>query len=309
MNINPMELLKNFQNIQSRISEMQEKLKDITVTGSSGGGMVKIVMDCRLTVRKVEIAKEVVDPEDVEMMQDLVMAAMSDALTKVQEKLREEASSVTGGMPIPPRAHGDLGRDRALNVVERLIHHFSRLPGLGRKSASRIVYFLLRADRTLSEDLARDIVELKSSIEPCRICGNYTDTQPCPICSDARRDRKSLCVVEEAKDILSIESIQDYRGLYHVLQGVISPLDGVGPEQLRIPSLLSRIQAEKIEEVILAMNPTVEGDTTALYLVDLLRKRASTRITRLALGLPAGGDLEYADRLTLSRAFRGRGEV
>jgi recombination protein RecR len=196
-----------------------------------------------------------------------------------------------------------------VTVVERLIRHFSRLPGLGQKSASRIVYFLLKTDRRSCEDLARDILELKTRIEPCRLCGNYTDSQPCVICSDSGRDRKSLCVVEEAKDILSIESIQDYRGLYHVLQGVISPLDGVGPEDLRIPSLLSRIEAEGIEEVILATNPTVEGDTTALYLVDLLRKRLGVKITRLALGLPAGGDLEYADRLTLSRAFRGRSPV
>lgn len=196
-----------------------------------------------------------------------------------------------------------------MTVVERLIHHFSRLPGIGRKSASRIVYYLLKADRRSCEDLSRDILELKNRIEPCRICGNYTDSQPCAICSDSGRDRRILCVVEEAKDILSIEAIQDYRGLYHVLQGVISPLDGVGPEDLRIPSMLSRIGDEGIEEVILAMNPTVEGDTTALYLVDLLRKKAGVRITRLALGLPAGGDLEYADRLTLSRAFRGRGPV
>jgi recombination protein RecR len=193
-----------------------------------------------------------------------------------------------------------------LNLVEKLITSFAKLPGLGRKSASRIVYHLLKTDRALSEALARDILELKSRIQTCRICGNYTDTQPCALCMDENRNRQVLCVVEEAKDILSIETTHEYDGLYHVLMGVISPLDGVGPEDLRISSLVERIQTEGVREVILATNPTMEGDTTALYLVNLLKSETSVKLTRLALGLPVGGDLEYADRLTLARAFKGR---
>ena len=196
-----------------------------------------------------------------------------------------------------------------MTLIEKLIASISQLPGLGRKSASRIVYYLLKSKSAYCEDLARDILALKSAISPCRICGNFTEAQPCAICSDSQRDRGILCVVEEAKDVLSIESTREYRGLYHVLMGVISPLDGIGPENLRIGSLVNRIKEEEIQEVILATNPTVEGDTTALYLTNLLKKESRVQITRLALGLPVGGDLEYADRLTLARAFDGRREV
>lgn len=143
----------------------------------------------------------------------------------------------------------------------------------------------------------------------CRVCGHFTEEQPCSICADTGRNRSLLCVVEEPKDVISIEQTREYQGLYHVLMGVISPIDGIGPEDLRISQLMSRIGNGAIEEVILATNPTVEGDTTALYLSDLLRKESGITISRLALGLPVGGDLEYADRLTLARAFSGRNEL
>ena len=192
-------------------------------------------------------------------------------------------------------------------MIEKAIGDLTRLPGLGRKSASRIVYYLLKTEKAYCEHLAGDILELKSKITMCRICGNYTDVQPCQICSDSRRDHSLLCVVEDSKDVLSIESIHEYRGIYHVLMGVISPIDGVGPDNLRIRELLERMQG--IQEIILATNPTVEGDTTALYLSNLLKKETDVRVSRLALGLPVGGDLEYADRLTLARAFTGRNAV
>lgn len=180
------------------------------------------------------------------------------------------------------------------------------MPGLGSKSASRIVYHLLRTDTAYVEELAAEMLELRKKVQTCRICGSYTEAQPCAVCTDTGRDSRILCVVEESKDVLSIEAIREYRGLYHVLMGVISPIDGIGPEKLRIPSLLTRIKEEGIREVILATNPTVEGDTTALYLVRLLQAEADVKISRLALGLPVGGDLEYADRLTLTKAFEGR---
>jgi recombination protein RecR len=193
-----------------------------------------------------------------------------------------------------------------VTIIERLISGLSRLPGLGRKSASRIVYYLLKMDRQAVEALARDLNELKRAIERCRVCGNYTDVQPCGICTDPERDRRSLCVVEEPKDVLSIESTREHRGLYHVLMGVISPIDGVGPEDLTVSSLIRRIREEGIAEVVLATNPTVEGDTTALYLHQQIKSIDGVRVSRLALGLPVGGDLEYADRITLARAFRAR---
>ncbi len=200
-----------------------------------------------------------------------------------------------------------------MDLLEQLTRSLSRLPGLGRKSASRIVHSLLKADRDFVQQLAREILDLKDKVQLCRVCGCYTEQQPCSYCTDPARDRTVLCVVEQPKDVQSIEATHEYRGLYHVLLGVISPIEGVGPEKLRIQSLLERVRREGIREVILATNPTVEGDTTALYLLSLLRGERGgdpgVSVSRLALGLPVGGDLEYADRLTLARAFLGRSSL
>jgi recombination protein RecR len=192
-----------------------------------------------------------------------------------------------------------------VTALERLIQTLAKMPGLGRKSASRLAYYVLKADASFAQGLARDLIQLKERVKNCPICGNYTEEVPCAICSDRERDRSLLCVVEEPKDLLSIELTRQYRGLYHVLMGVISPIDGVGPANLRIDSLLSRVREGGIREVIVATNPTVEGDTTAVYLSGQLKSLEVT-VTRLALGLPVGGDLEYADRLTLARALEGR---
>lgn len=192
-----------------------------------------------------------------------------------------------------------------MTALERLIETLARMPGLGRKSASRLAYYLLKADDSFVRGLARDLVDLKEKVRSCPVCGNWTEEVPCRICTDPQRDRSTLCVVEEAKDLLSIELTRQYQGLYHVLMGVISPIDGVGPENLRIEALLARVREQGIREVIVATNPTVEGDTTAVYVAGQLKALPVT-VTRLALGLPVGGDLEYADRLTLARALEGR---
>jgi len=192
-----------------------------------------------------------------------------------------------------------------MTALERLIETLARMPGLGRKSASRLAYYLLKADASFVRGLARDLVDLKEKVRSCPVCGNWTEEVPCRICTDPQRDRSTLCVVEEAKDLLSIERTRQYQGLYHVLMGVISPIDGVGPENLRIEALLARVREQGIREVIVATNPTVEGDTTAVYVAGQLKALPVT-VTRLALGLPVGGDLEYADRLTLARALEGR---
>jgi len=195
-----------------------------------------------------------------------------------------------------------------VTVLERMIENLAKLPGLGKKSASRIAYFILRSDPNYVLSLSRDLRELKEKMKPCPICGNYTEEVPCRICTDSNRDKTALCVVEEPKDLLSIEMTHQYHGLYHVLMGAISPIDGVGPDDLRIDSLLKRVRGEGIREVILATNPTIEGDTTAVFLAGRL-KELGVSVTRLALGLPVGGDLEYADRLTLARALEGRRAV
>lgn len=195
-----------------------------------------------------------------------------------------------------------------MNALERLVTNLARLPGLGRKSASRIAYFLLRSEEPFVQGLAEDIAALKRTIRTCGVCGTYTDVEPCALCADAGRDDALLCVVEEPQDVVTIESIHEYRGRYHVLMGAISPIDGVGPGNLRIASLMERVKAGKVQEVILATNPTVEGETTALYLAKLL-KDTGVKVSRIAFGLPVGGDLQFADRQTLVRSFRGRGPL
>lgn len=200
-----------------------------------------------------------------------------------------------------------------MQTLDRLVHGFSRLPGLGRKSAARLVYFLLGAKQEFVESLARDLIALKRDTRPCSRCGVYAEAELCAYCADPARDTGTICVVEESRDVITIESTQSYRGLYHVLGGAISPVDGVRPADLTIDGLIRRVREHGVGEVILATNPTVEGETTALFLRDRLqaasRPDAALTVTQLALGLPVGGDLEYADRLTLARALNGRTAV
>jgi recombination protein RecR len=192
-----------------------------------------------------------------------------------------------------------------MKSLDTLVSRLSKLPGIGKKSAVRIAYYLLRSDASFSSALAEAIAGIRDKVKTCSDCGSYTEDDPCPVCADSGRDRRILCVVEQPQDIEALELTGEYRGLYHVLGGVISPLDGVGPMDLSIGRLMDRIKTLHIKEIILATNPTVEGDTTALYLVKLL-ENTDVKVSRLALGLPVGGDLEYADRLTLARSLRGR---
>ena len=197
--------------------------------------------------------------------------------------------------------------------VQDLIDELGRLPGIGPKSAQRIAFHLLKLTRADAVRVANAIVEAKDRVTFCARCfniaeGNGTDGALCSICSDDRRDASVVCVVEEPRDIVAVEKTGEFRGRYHVLQGAISPIEGVGPDQLRVKELLTRLDAEGVEEVILCTNPNIEGEATALYLARLL-KPMGLRVTRIASGLPVGGDLEYADELTLGRALEGRREV
>ena len=189
--------------------------------------------------------------------------------------------------------------------VQDLIDELGRLPGVGPKSAQRIAFHLLDADKDEVQQLVDAISTVKTSVSFCVICGNVTEQEECAICRDARRDRSVICVVEESKDVMAIERTRSYRGLYHVLGGAISPLQGVGPDQLRIRELMTRLSDETVQEIVLATDPNLEGEATATYLSRLL-KTLGIRVTRLASGLPVGGDLEYADEVTLGRAFEGR---
>jgi len=192
--------------------------------------------------------------------------------------------------------------------LARLIEELEKLPGIGPKSAQRLALHLLHASQEDAEALAEAIRQVKQQIRACTLCFNYTDADQCAICTDPNRDDSTLCVVGDPRDLMAMERAGGFRGRYHVLQGLISPMDGVGPESLRISELLDRIRGSTIKEVVLATNPTVEGDATAMYLSDLL-KPLGVKVTRIALGLPVGGDLDYADDVTIARALEGRTEM
>jgi recombination protein RecR len=192
-------------------------------------------------------------------------------------------------------------------AVENLVVQLAKLPGIGRRTAQRLAFHLLSARPEDALELARAIEEVKTRVRFCRECGNLTEEELCEVCSDARRDRALICVVEQPVDVVSLERTHEYRGLYHVLGGALSPLDGVEPSDLRIDQLIARVERDGVEEVVLATNPTMTGEATAAYIADRLRGQA--KVTRLASGLPVGGDLEYADEVTLGRALAGRREM
>jgi recombination protein RecR len=192
--------------------------------------------------------------------------------------------------------------------LQQLIDQFKRLPGIGSKSAQRLAFHVLRTPREDAERLCDAIRQVKDRVTYCTICSNITDIDPCGICADEGRDRRSICVVEEPQNVNVIEKTGGHRGTYHVLMGAISPLSGVGPDDLKIKGLLARIAEGGVDEIILATNPTVEGEATAIYLARLL-KPLGARVTRIAMGIPVGSDLEYADDLTMTRALEGRREI
>jgi recombination protein RecR len=192
--------------------------------------------------------------------------------------------------------------------VHRLIEQFKKLPGIGTKSAQRLAFFILKMDTADAEQIAESILEVKRTIRRCSICNNLTDVDPCQFCTAPTRSDKLLCVVEESNNILPVEKTHTFNGRYHVLMGSLSPLKGITPDQLAITSLLRRLESQSVEEIIIATNPNVEGETTALYLSRLI-KPLGIRVTRLALGLPVGGDLEYADEVTMAKAIEGRRDL
>jgi recombination protein RecR len=192
--------------------------------------------------------------------------------------------------------------------IDHLIEALTRLPGIGKKTASRLAFHILRSSSSEAQELARAILDVKEKIRLCSTCFNLTDEDPCRICQDGRRSTEILCVVEGPNDLIAIENTGTFNGRYHVLHGTISPLEGIGPDDLKIKELLGRLQKERISEVILATNPTVEGGTTALYLTDLI-KPLGIKVTRIAYGIPMGSEIEYSDGMTLSKALEGRREI
>lgn len=192
--------------------------------------------------------------------------------------------------------------------ISKLIDSFMKLPGIGPKTASRLAFHVLDMKEDDVMNFAKALVDVKRELTYCSVCGHITDTDPCYVCSDTTRDRSMICVVEETKDVIAMEKMREYKGMYHVLHGAISPMEGIGPEDINIPSLLTRLKDEEVTELILATNPNIEGESTAMYISRLV-KPIGIKTTRLAHGLPVGGDLEYADEVTLSKAISGRTEI
>ncbi|MBI4484252.1 MAG: recombination protein RecR [Acidobacteria bacterium] len=195
-----------------------------------------------------------------------------------------------------------------LGSVARLIDELKKLPGIGQKSAQRIAFHLLKKSKEESQQLARTILDVKERIRFCSVCNNFTETDPCVLCTSPSRDDRVLCIIEQPQNVTSIERTGGYKGRYHVLHGALSPMEGIGPSELKLDSLLERVRKQKVEEAILATNPNVEGEATAHYLFSLL-KPLGIRVTRIALGVPVGSDLELADEVTLSKALEGRREL
>ena len=195
-----------------------------------------------------------------------------------------------------------------MSAIDELITELARLPGIGRKTALRLAFHLLKAPTDDAQRLARAIVAMRERVRPCEVCGNLTEATPCAICANPRRDAATLCVVEEASDIMAIERTGEYRGMYHVLGGRLSPLDGIGPSELNVGPLMKRVGTGMVREVVLATNPSVEGEATAMYLRKLIGP-LGVKVTRIARGLPVGGDLEYADGVTIAEALSNRREL
>jgi recombination protein RecR len=210
-----------------------------------------------------------------------------------------------------PQSHeaieGFLPKNKMVDSIEKLIEEFSRFPGIGKKTAQRMAFFVLKQRKEEAESLAQAVLDVKEKVRYCSVCFNITEDDPCSVCKDEKRDKSLICVVEEANDVAALEKTNQFKGLYHVLGGALSPLEGVGPDDLKVKELLGRLKDGKVKEVIIATNPSAEGEATAVYLSKLI-KPLGIKVTRIARGLPAGGDLEYADQTTLANALEGRVE-
>ena len=196
-----------------------------------------------------------------------------------------------------------------LEAIEKLVGMFRELPTIGYKTAQRLVYYILRQDDSYIKDFSEALLNLKQSVTLCSVCFNYTESIPCPICSSSKRDRTIICVVSDPNDVIAIEKTNDYNGLYHVLHGTISSINNIGAADIKIKELLQRLTDDKIKEIIIATNPTIEGETTALYIARVIKTIPGIKVTRIAHGIPIGGDLEYTDEITLIKAMEGRREM
>ena len=296
-NGNMQNLMRQAQKMQEEMEKTAELLDDWEIVGTSAGEAVVVYMNAKKIINGIELDESIVDPTDVEMLEDLIMAAINDGYSKA-DKVYEEKMGKYGNM-------GSMGGmikpiEIIIKPIGRLINEFSKLPGVGKKTAQRYAYRIINMSESDARAFADAILNVKRKVKYCKVCGNFTENDVCEVCRT--RDKSVICVVKEPKDVAAIEKLHEFKGVYHVLHGVIDPMEGVGPNDIRIKELLARIQEGGVKEVIVATNPDVSGDATAMYLARLI-KPLGVVVTRLAHGIPVGSEIEYTDDITLTRAF------
>ena len=265
-------LMKQAQKMQRQMEEAQKQLEDAEVTAKAGGGAVEVTVSGKKEITKVKLSEEVVDPDDIEMLEDLIMAATNEALRQIDEQSQASMSKITGA-----------------------------------KTAQRLAFHIINMPKEQAKSLSDAIIDAKEHVRYCKCCYTLTDDELCPICKDAARDHKTIMVVENTRDLVAYEKTGKYEGVYHVLGGAISPMLGIGPADIRLKELMVRLEKD-VDEVIIATNSSLEGETTAMYISKLI-KPTGIKVTRIASGVPVGGDLEYIDEVTLLRALQGRTEI
>ena len=311
MNIQQIQqMMKQAQQMQERL---QKQMAELRVEGNAGGGMVTVVVNGAKQVQSLKIDPEVVSKDDVEMLQDLIVAAINDAHRKA-----DEADGAEDGRHAAARPE-DCDRAMSLNFDSTSVDVPPRLrssdssrscsacPASGRRARSVSRFTSCKTPREQTDRLVDALRDVKERVTYCSVCNNITDVDPCAFCSNDARDHHVICVVEEPQNVTAIEKTREFKGVYHVLMGALSPLQGIGPDDLKIKGLLARV-GDGVTEVILATNPNVEGEATAIYLARLL-KPLGVKVTRIAMGVPVGSDLEYADEVTMHKALEGRREV
>jgi len=274
-------LMKQAQKMQRQMEENQKALEEKEFTATAGGGAVEVTISGKREVTKVKLQEEVVDPDDIEMLEDLIVAAW-----RRSSILMEYYSS----------------------HINKLIEQLSHLPGIGAKSAQRLAFHIMNMPKDQVEQLTSSITGARENVQYCKCCCTLTDREICPICSNDKRDHSVIMVVENTRDLAAYEKTGKFDGVYHVLHGAISPMLGIGPDDIKLKELMQRLAKDEVKEVIIATNSSLEGETTAMYISKLI-KPTGIKVSRIASGVPVGGDLEYIDEVTLLRALEGRVEL
>src|SRR4051794_31981743 len=299
-------MMKQAAQLQSKMQAMQEELAHVEVEGISGGGLVSVRMSAKMEVKAVKIDPSLIKVDEREILEDLLVTAHNDARRKAEAAMQEKMQALTGGLQLPPGwASPEMPTAVAGPEIERLIQLLARLPGLGPRSARRAALHLIKKREALMTPLSSALQVAIDKIEVCKTCGNIDTQNPCTVCTDLRRDPAIIVVVADVADLWALERAHATNGFYHVLGATLSPLDGIGPQDLTIDALVARAHDPRVTEIILALNATVDGQTTAHYITDLLQD-ANVKVTRLAHGVPVGGELDYLDEGTLSAAMRQR---